>query len=515
MLKRKLKQLVTMMCATACVVTAVPVMDVSARTYTAEELYNTATINDAPDFEAKYCIGAENCTNEAYSFGSFPASLKDVTVSIENDRTGGINVRWFACLYSVKIERYDYATKQWELLGYKNDDELSAYKEYMVDMAAGYTYLPYDAFSNVDNYKIFNDCCIYEDDAVQLNHTYKYRITPFNIYPESRAEAVALGKEAEYDKIVSKYEANGYKVVEENGYSVVFYPSHTTKKMKNTLEAPYMSVKETKYCKQCEKLGLESHIAYLTTASYGSNKCSLHKTYKHQITFDIEWQDVDGYEIYYSNYSDTGFKKWKTVKPKAISHSWTAFPARTQGQDGLISTTFLLHTKLANGKYFYKIRSYVVVDGKKVYSEFSPVTSTYDYMVHDDLDIREVVIATAGDNAALIQATEEYNQLNRLMNERGYLWQKYSAGKISKTRFLKGVKTLRPDSEYGVYKATVKTLNLKNVQKTVLGIKDKIKNKIWKKHPELGYVCFYTVHVDYKKSKKVYEISVMYSASVD
>ena len=514
MLKRKLKQLVTMMCATACVVTAVPVMDVSARTFTAEELYDTAIVNDMPDFESKYCLDARCGASEGYAFGSFPASLKDVTVSIENDRTGGINVRWFACLYSVKIERYDYATKQWELLGYKNDDESSAYKEYMVDMAAGYTYWPYETFSNVDNYKIFNDCCIYEDDAVQLNHTYKYRITPFNIYPESRAEAVALGKEAEYDKIVSKYEANGYKVVEENGYSVVFYPSHTTKKMKNTLEAPYMSVKETKYCKQCEKLGLESRIAYLTTASYGSNKCSLHKkAYKHQITFDIEWQDVDGYEIYYSNYSDTGFKKWKTVKPKAISHSWTAFPARTDGQDGLISTTFLLHTKLANGKYFYKIRSYVVVDGKKVYSEFSPVTSTYDYMVHDCLDIKEVSIAGGeGDTAALIQATEEYNKLNRLMNERGYLWQKYSAGKISKTRFLRGRNGTLETDGYDVYKATVKTLNLKNAQKILFDIEDKIEEKVWKKIPKAS-VGPVTIHVEYKKSKKVYEIFVGYSFS--
>lgn len=506
MLKRKLKQLVTMMCATACVVTAVPVMDVSARTYTAEELYDIVTSAEYADYASKYGDN-RNYGSEEDVFGSIPDDLKEITVSIENDRTGGINVRWFASRYHVAVERYDYATKQWELLGYKNDDESSALKEYMVDMAAGYTYWPYETFSNVDNYKIFNDCCIYEDDAVQLNHTYKYRITPFYFHSQTRAEAVALGKEAEYDKIVSKYEANGCKVVEENGYSVVFYPSHTTKKMKNTLEAPYMSVKETDYCSKCKEY--DEYYA-------GEKKCETHNTkIKRQITFDIEWQDVDGYEIYYSNYSDTGFKKWKTVKPKAISHSMTAFPARVNGQDGVISTTFLLHTKLANGKYFYKIRSYVVVDGKKVYSEFSPVTSTYDYMVHDYLGIKEVVIATGGDDAALIQATEEYNKLNRLMNERGYLWQKYSAGKISKTRFLKGVKTLRPDSEYGVYKATVKTLNLKNVQKTVLGIKDKIKNKIWKKHPELGYVCFYTVHVDYKKSKKVYEISVMYSASVD
>ena len=46
-----------------------------------------------------------------------------------------------------------------------------------------------------------------------------------------------------------------------------------------------------------------------------------------------------------------------------------------------------------------------------------------------------------------------------------------------------------------------------------LGIKDKIKNKIWKKHPELVAVGLNTVHVEYKKNKKVYEIFVGYGAS--
>lgn len=504
MLRKSVSKVVAMMCAAACVVTAVPVMNVEASNYTAEELYGEAIVRtEYDDLEAKYCENAGSGTIEAQEFGSIPTSLKEMTVSIENDRTGGINVRWFACQYSVAIERYDYATKQWELLGYKNDDETSAYKEYMTDMGAGDTDTPYAIFSPRSNVEKFNDCSIYEDDTVQLNKTYKYRITPFDVYSQSRAEAVALGKEAEYDKIVSEYEANGCKVVEENGYSVVFYPSHTTKKVKNTLEAPYMSVKETVYCSKCKEY--DEYYA-------GWTKCETHNTkLKRQLTFDIEWQDVDGYEIYYSNYSDTGFKKWKTVKPKAISHSETAYPARVNGQDRVVSTTFLLHTKSSNGKYFYKIRSYVVVNGKKVYSEFSPVTSTYDYIVHDSLEIKE---ANVGENeGALIQSSEEYNKLNRLMNEHGYLWKKYLTGSVSKNSFIKkslaiGDNKMYSSVKYGVYKKTVNTLDIKNVQATTRDIK----NAIQSKHPKLLNIGYLSANITYKKSKKAYEITVMYNA---
>ena len=513
MLRKSVSKVVAMMCAAACVITAVPVMNVEASNYTAEELYNDTpswektdfplfTSEEYEDMKNKYNY-TRNSRCQGDKFGKLLDNLKNITVSVENDRTGGINVRWFACQYSVAIERYDYATKQWELLGYKNDDETSAYKEYMTDMGAGDTQTPYYTFAPLSNVEKFNDCSIYEDDTVQLNKTYKYRITPFNVYSQSRAEAVALGKEAEYDKIVSEYEANGCKVVEENGYSVVFYPSHTTKKVKNTLEAPYMSVKETKYCNKCK---------IYEDAYNGIDTCTTHnKKYKHQITFDIEWQDVDGYEIYYSNYSDTGFKKWKTVKPKAISHSKTAYPARVSGQDRVVSTTFLLHTKLSNGKYFYKVRSYVIVNGKKVYSEFSPVTSTYDYIVHDSLEIKE---ANVGEEVALIQSSEEYNKLNRLMNEHGYLWKKYLTGSVSKNSFIK--KDLAIDDckmyssyKYGIYKKTVKTLNIKNVQATTRDIK----NAIQSKHPKMLNIGYISANITYKKSKKAYEITVMYNGT--
>ena len=494
MMKRKLKQLLAMTCAAACVVTAVPVMNVEAG-YTVEELYSEAIVKTEYDIlEAKYCENAGSGTIEAQEFGSIPASLKEMTAAIENDRTGGLNVRWKNCDYSVAIERYDYTTKQWELLGYTNDDETDVCNKVYKN---NFT----NSRESSPSWKV-NDYNLYEDETVQLNKTYKYRITPFDIYPQSRAEAVALGKEAEYDKIVSNYAANGCKVVEENGYSVVFFQSHTTKKAKNTLEAPYMSMKRTSYCSKCKIYNYEW---------YGNSKCSIHKNIKLklQTTFDIEWQNVDGYEIYYSKYSDTDFKKWKTVKPKAIAYSITAFPSSDPYSTdfGSVSTTFLLHTKLSNEKYFYKIRSYVIVDGKKVYSEFSPVTSAYDYMVHDMMHIREAICGL-DDQTVDTQGAEEYNQLCRATNECGYLWQKYVSGKISKKHLLN---KLGNGKGYHVYKTTVKTLNSKNIWEIVYGTKG-IKAEIEKKYPEKNF-GYSSVRVEYKKNKKVYEISVIYSVA--
>lgn len=515
MMKRNLKQLTAAMCAVACVATTAPVMNVSATTYTAEQLYdNNFTTEEFTDFANKYgdinkykkaqssfgyVYSVRVGTDSESAFGKIPTDLKDIAVSVENDRTGGINIRYTNCRYSVAIERYDYSTKKWELLDYKSSDETRVDKlTYKVDLAAG------DEYSTTrDVYDFDLKYYLYEDNTTQVNKNYKYRIAPFNIFSQSRAEAVALGKEAEYDKIVSEYQAKGCKVVEENGYSVVFYPSYTTKKVKNTLAAPYVSVKETKYCSKCKTY---------STAYFGDDMCSWHnKKYKHQITLDIEWQDVDGYEIYRSSYSDTGFKKWKTIKPKAITHSDPAYPGRTNGQHASLSTTFLYHTKLSDGKYFYKVRSYVVVNGKKVYSKFSPVASTYNYVIHEYMSMTEEMSDCIGERLADTQATKEYNRQNRIWNQNAYAWEKYLAGKLSKTKLMGEVTSKMYRSEtYDIYKKTVKSVNAKNAQQ----IGNDIKSEIQKKNPKMWNLSLLSVNVAYKKSKKVYEISVVYKGTV-
>lgn len=83
------------------------------------------------------------------------------------------------------------------------------------------------------------------------------------------------------------------------------------------------------------------------------------KRTKNYIT--LSWKkdsSISGYEIYRASSIVGTYKKIKTIKKK--------------------STTTYKNTKLTAGKcYYYKIRSYKNVNGKTVYSEFTPVKSIY------------------------------------------------------------------------------------------------------------------------------------------
>jgi len=72
---------------------------------------------------------------------------------------------------------------------------------------------------------------------------------------------------------------------------------------------------------------------------------------------DVRWKKVagaNGYVIYRSTKKSSGFKKVRTI---------------SKG-----TTVKITNTKLKAGKtYYYKVKAYRVVDGKKVYSAFSPV----------------------------------------------------------------------------------------------------------------------------------------------
>lgn len=511
-MRKKLSKLVTIVGAMACLA-AVPVVSAEAYTYTAEELYDATpswsdvneqhfTDAELDEIKTKYNVDPAAC----HLFGEqLPTNM--YTLSVENDRTGGINVRWFRedriygkknYRFDVAIERYDYATKQWEFLGYESEDDTSvANKRYAID-----DIFPVEETETILADRTADNYCLYEDDAAQINKTYKYRITPFNIYSQSRAEAIALGKEAEYTKVVTDYVAKGCRVVEENGYTVVFYPSQETKKVKNTLEAPYMSVKETRGCPKCKR-NWDAHY-----------ECYEHPTakLKKQVTFDIEWQDVDGYEIYYSTYSDTGFKKLKTIKPGKIAASFTVYPTSAYESETHISTAFQHHVKQSYKKYFFKVRSFVNVNGKKVYSDFSPVASNYDYVLHyRSLD--EAKWHAERGELASIQATQEYNQLNRLMNERAYIWQNYLSGKITKKKLIKKVHDYIEGSAntyqfYGVYQKSVKSITMGNSGKIIGDIEDEIR----KKHKDKNEMAIYSINVSYKKAKKAYVITAVYAA---
>ena len=60
-----------------------------------------------------------------------------------------------------------------------------------------------------------------------------------------------------------------------------------------------------------------------------------------------------GYELYYSKKKTSGFSKIGTLKKNTY--------------------TKCTHDKRSRGTHYYKVRSYVVVDGKKYYSAFSAV----------------------------------------------------------------------------------------------------------------------------------------------
>lgn len=80
-------------------------------------------------------------------------------------------------------------------------------------------------------------------------------------------------------------------------------------------------------------------------------------------TAEIKWKQVKnaaGYEIYRSMSQDSGYKKVKTVK--------------VTKKNKKTKTLSFINKKLKKKKtYFYKIRYYRTVNGKKVYSEYSPV----------------------------------------------------------------------------------------------------------------------------------------------
>lgn len=506
-MRKKLSKLVTIVGAMACLA-VVPV--VSAEAYTQEELLyseDNFTKEEKADYISKY--GDTSYITPGSKFGKIPESINDSKITLENDRTGGINIRWTEFPYSVAIERYDYATKQWEFIAYKSKVETSvANKVYAIDEIIGA-----EKNKRIMADRTANNYYLYEDDAAQINKTYKYRITPYIIYSQSRAEAIALGKEAEYTKVITDYVAKGCQVVEENGYTVVFYPSQETKKVKNTLEAPYMSAKETLCCTKCKR-----------NLNVNSTKCPKHSKskLKKQFTFDIEWQDVDGYEIYYSTYSDTGFKKLKTIKPGKIAASFTVYPTSAYESETHISTAFQHHVKQSYKKYFFKVRSFVNVNGKKVYSDFSPVASNYDYVLHYRY-LDEVEWFAERGELASIQATQEYNQLNRLMNERAYLWEKYPTGKISKTKLIgcnkynnKKSKVFTAGNEKyititntGIYTKKVKSITMGNSGR-IIGDIDAAIRKANKGKPNVDVL---SINISYTKSNKAYVIRVVYQAT--
>lgn len=108
--------------------------------------------------------------------------------------------------------------------------------------------------------------------------------------------------------------------------------------------------------------GAVSEFAYSAAASAKTvlNKPALKKLTAGKKKITVKWSKVpgaSGYEIYRSLKKSSGFKKVKTI---------------TKG-----STVSYVNKKLKKGKkYYYKIRAYRTVNGKKVYSGYSAVKNT-------------------------------------------------------------------------------------------------------------------------------------------
>jgi len=124
-----------------------------------------------------------------------------------------------------------------------------------------------------------------------------------------------------------------------------------------TIGAPYYYkvVAYTTY-NNVEVNGIESNVKgfkflpekVTNTASTSYNLTSI------KVTWD-KMPNVSGYEVWYSTAKTGTYKKVKTTTGK-----------------------YAVVTKLTTGRnYYFKVRSYVLVNGKKVYSSFSDITYTY------------------------------------------------------------------------------------------------------------------------------------------
>ncbi|MBQ2800192.1 MAG: fibronectin type III domain-containing protein [Lachnospiraceae bacterium] len=153
------------------------------------------------------------------------------------------------------------------------------------------------------------------------------------------------------------------------GYEVVLYQGNkekqrvlTTKntyKLKKLSTAADYKVKVRAYTKKDDEVifGAYSSPISVGTATKAPVITSIKKGEKHAV---IQWKKVkkaSGYEIYMSSKKNSGYKKTATVKK--------------------VSAVKYTKKKLKAGKkYYFKVRTYRTVKGKKIYSSYSKVKST-------------------------------------------------------------------------------------------------------------------------------------------
>lgn len=156
-------------------------------------------------------------------------------------------------------------------------------------------------------------------------------------------EAVEKNNTAEAEKAAAKAEAEAAKKAEEAAKKEAEAAKKAEAAAKAETEAAKKEAETAK--SELEKTKFNHSSVKLTSVKAGKKKVTL------------KWKkvsDADGYVIYRSTKKNKGFKKVKTIKN--------------------VSTIKWVNTKLkANKKYYYKVRAYKVVDGKRIYTKYSAV----------------------------------------------------------------------------------------------------------------------------------------------
>jgi len=214
----------------------------------------------------------------------------------------------------------------------------------------------------------------YTDNSVKMSTKYYYKVRAYTVVegktyygdfswpivvtpsiddPNPTISTLYNTNTIKYPKVTS---ASGYEIYRSNDYWVGF------KKIKTTTALSFMdkALKDgTTYYYKVRAYRVIGGKKYYGPYSYvlstkivlPAGKISLEPSASNAIRINITKVDATGYEIYRSTNAKTGFKKIKTTTALTFNN-----------------------TALATNKtYYYKVRPYKMISGKKVYGKYSPV----------------------------------------------------------------------------------------------------------------------------------------------
>lgn len=282
---------------------------------------------------------ASNC-DDYYKFTLSKASY--INVSLEHEKISGTDNLWRIDIYDAKGNRIDYSAS------YRYVTESEAYAATKTTKLAKGTY--------------YVEVSDYLGNALDM----EYKLTVNKV--EKKAPTISSVESTQYNKIkvswkavpgATKYEI--YRADSKNGS----YKKVKTISGGTTTSWTDSSVKTGKtYYYKMKSVVTTNKEQKSGYSKVKSAKCvpatpsvSLKSSTKKQMK--ISWKKVsgaDGYEIYRATSKDGKYTKVTTIK-KGSTKSYT-------------------DKKLTSGKtYYYKVRAYKTVNGKKVYSSYSKVQS--------------------------------------------------------------------------------------------------------------------------------------------